>query len=94
MVADEPDKAFIVSHKPSNIQNEQNDQNGRPTIGIIEEGHEGSEALERAFEPVAFIGVPQSRNNILVMDAVNRIEGSCMEESVADIEPDIITKNG
>jgi len=50
--------------------------------------------LEGAFEPVAFIGVPQGWNNILVMDAVNRIQDSCVEESVANIEPDVITKDG
>ena len=58
VVADEPDKAFIVSHESSDIQNEQNGQNGRPIIGKIQEGHEGSEALEGAFKPVAFIGLP------------------------------------
>ena len=58
VVADEPDKAFIMSHKSSDIQNEQNSQNGRPTIGIVEEGHKGSKALEGAFKPVAFIGLP------------------------------------
>jgi len=93
VVADEPDKAFIVSHKSSDIQNEQNGQNGRPIIGKIQEGHKGSEALEGTFKPVALIGVPQGRNNILMMDAVNGIEGSCMKESVANIEPDVITKN-
>ena len=93
MVADEPDKAFIVSHKSSDIQNEQNGQNGCPIIGKIQEGHKGSEALEGAFEPVALIGVPQGWNNILVMDVVNGIEGSCVEESVANIEPDVIIKN-
>jgi hypothetical protein len=94
VVADQPNKAFIVSHESSDIQNEQNGQNGRPTIGKIQEWHESSDALEGTFEPVAFIRVPQGRNNILVMDAVNRIQGSCVKESVADIEPDVITKNG
>ena len=93
MVADEPDKAFIVSHKSSDIQNEQNGQNGRPIIGKIQEGYKGSEALEGAFKPMPFIGVPQGRNNILVMDIVNGVHRSCMKESVANIEPDVITKN-
>ena len=93
VVADQPDKVFIMAHKSSDIQNEQNGQNGCPTIGIVEEGHEGSEALKGAFKPVALIGVPQGRNNILVMDVVNGVHRSCMEESVANIEPNVITKN-
>jgi hypothetical protein len=58
VVADKPDKAFIMSHKSSDIQNEQNSQNGCPIIGKIEEGYEGSKALKGAFKPVALIREP------------------------------------
>jgi hypothetical protein len=55
-----------------------------------QERKEEADGLEGPFKPVCVIGVPGSRELLLVMDLVYPVQGPGMQEHMREVEPDIV----
>jgi len=94
MIAQEPREPVVMAHHAACIEKQEDPGNVIQRIGHEEHGHHGADALKGRFEPVACIGIQESRFRFRMMDGVyGRIQRTPVQNQVGHIEPDIVTEN-
>jgi len=93
MIAQEPVEPCIVPHHASRIKEKDNEQPVHEGVGKPEGRDHGAYALKRALYPMPMIGIPHSWLRVFMMDPVIEIEISAMQNTMGDIEPNIIAQN-
>jgi hypothetical protein len=94
MIACDPGSSCIMAKESLCVDIQKSESKGGPTGIKEQERREESKALKDHFKPVTMIGVQEHGLRLFVMNGMNRIQESVMENTVAHIEPDIIAQDG
>ena len=94
MIAYEPGTAIIMPHDAANIDEQEGSEKGRPMHIKDEERNKESEALQHCFNPVSSISIIPLGFDLLMMNGMDAIQGSCMQKQMGEVEPDIIAEDG
>ena len=82
-----------MTHHAAQIEKEEDEGNIKPRIGDEEHRNNSATALNNRFRPVAFIGIQELRIRFRMMDGMDGIDGTPVQNSVRHIEPDIVAKD-
>jgi hypothetical protein len=94
MIADDPGASCIMTKESLCVDIQKSESKGGPAGIKEQERCEESDPLKYHFKPVAMIGVQERGIHLFMMNGMNRIQESVMENTVAYIEPDIIAQDG
>jgi len=93
MISCNPGSSFVMTKESLCVDIQKSESKGGPA-GIKEQKRcEESEALKDHFKPVAVIGVQERGLHLFVVNGMDRIQESVMENTVAYIEPDVIAQD-
>ena len=93
MIADEPGASCIMAKESLCVDIQKSESKGGPTGIKEQERREESDPLKYTFKPVAMIRVQELGFYLFVMNGMNRIQESVMENTVTYVEPDVIAQD-
>jgi len=94
MITYYPGASRIMTKESLCVDIQKSKSEGGPTGIKEQERREESDALKDHFKPVAMIGVQERGIHLFMMNRMDRIQESMMENTVAYIEPDVIAQDG
>ncbi len=93
MVTYKQDASFVMTKEPLCVDIQKSESKGGPTGIKEQERCEETDPLKCGFKPVAMIRVQERGFHLFVVNGMNRIQESVMENTVTYIEPDIIAQD-
>ena len=93
MIAQEPGESCIVAHHASQIEEKDNEQPVHGGVGQPQSRDHRTQTLKRTLDPMAVVGIQDSRFLIFMMNPVIEIECARVQKSMGYVEPNIVAQN-